>query len=125
MKKNNSTDSESSAELNSEEVEPSESSKITDPRASKDMPPLNNPASISSVFTIHPEAGTQSLLGHAREILASMNVMSTDLACGLEGSRRATAIQQLASVAELLVDRALKILELPDQPHETSTTSKS
>ena len=64
---------------------------------------------ISHVFTLRPNIDTPSLLTHASETLASLNVMSTDLACELESSRRniALAIQQLAVLAQLLVNRAL------------------
>jgi len=64
---------------------------------------------VSHVFTIRPDIDTPSLLTHASETLASLNVMSTDLACDLESSRRniALAIQQLAVLAQLLVNRAL------------------
>lgn len=110
-----------------EEIDLSQLSKITEPLVSARLRNPNRPDPVSHVFTILPEVDTQSLLGHACETLASMNVMSTDLACDLEGSRRnvALAIQQLAAVAELLVNRALDLLELPDQPHDKSTTPQS
>ena len=71
---------------------------------------------ISHVFTLLPDIDTPTLLAHACETLASLNVMTTDLACELEGSRRnaALAIQQLSVLAELLVNRALDNLDPPD-----------
>ncbi|WP_347903439.1 DUF6124 family protein [Pseudomonas purpurea] len=74
------------------------------------------PDPVSHVFTIIPNVDTESLLCHACETLASLNVMTTDFACELEGSRRnvALAIQQLAMLAELLVNRALDNLDPPD-----------
>ncbi|MFW0758165.1 DUF6124 family protein [Pseudomonas sp. H11T01] len=80
---------------------------------------LRNPGRsdpVSHVFTIIPNVDTESLLCHACETLASLNVMSTDLACELEGPRRnvALAIQQLAVLGELLVNRALDNLDLPE-----------
>ncbi|MNP34948.1 hypothetical protein D3C76_1282580 [compost metagenome] len=62
-----------------------------------------------------PNIDTESLLCHACETLASLNVMATDLACELEGSRRNVmlAIQQLAVLGELLVNRALDNLDPP------------
>ncbi|PRA58425.1 MULTISPECIES: DUF6124 family protein [Pseudomonas] len=71
---------------------------------------------ISHIFTINPNVDTESLLCHASETLASLNAMSTDLAYELEGSRRnvALAIQQLAVLGELLVNRVLDDLEQPD-----------
>ncbi|MDF9883198.1 hypothetical protein OKW12_004366 [Pseudomonas silensiensis] len=55
--------------------------------------------------------------------LASLNVMTTDLACDLEGSRRnvALAIQQLAVLGELLVNRALDNLDPPNGVSEVSS----
>ena len=76
----------------------------------------NHPDPISHVFTLLPDVDTPTLLAHACETLASLNVMTTDLACDLEGSRRnvALAIQQLAVLGELLVNRALDNLDPPD-----------
>jgi hypothetical protein len=75
-----------------------------------------HPDPISHVFTLLPDIDTPTLLAHACETLASLNVMTTDLACKLEGSRRnvALAIQQLSVLAELLVNRALDNLDPPD-----------
>ena len=75
----------------------------------------NRPDPVSHVFSINPNVDTESLLCHATETLASLNVMTTDLACELEGSRRneALAIQQLIVLAELMVNRALDILDPP------------
>ena len=67
------------------------------------------------VFTVIPNIDTRSLLCHACETLASLNVMTTDLADELEGSRRSVilAVQQLTELGELLVNRALDNLEPP------------
>lgn len=48
--------------------------------------------------------------------LASLNVMSTDLAFEFDGSRRnvALAIQQIVVLGKLLVNRALDNLDPPD-----------
>jgi len=66
-------------------------------------------------FTLRPNIDTLSLLAHACETAASLNVMSADLARDLESSHRnvALAIQQLAVLAELLVNRALDNLDPP------------
>lgn len=82
-------------------------------------PPSNNPKldeRPSTAFAAAPDVDTESLLVHACETLASLNVMSTDLAFDLEGSRRnmALAIQQIVVPGELLVNRALDNLEPPD-----------
>jgi hypothetical protein len=70
---------------------------------------------ICHVFTIVPNVDTETLLCHACETLASLNVLTTDLACKLEGSPRSLAlsIQQLAVVGELLVNRALDNFDPP------------
>lgn len=51
--------------------------------------------------------------------------MTTDMACDLEGSRRnvALAIQQLAVLGELLVNRALDNLDPPDGVSEAPSAS--
>lgn len=75
----------------------------------------NQPEPVSHVFTVLPDIDTQSLLCHASETLASLNVMSTDLAGELQGAHRsvALALQQLTELGELLVNRALENLEPP------------
>jgi len=85
----------------------------------------NHPSPISHIFTILPDADTPTLLAHACETLASLNVMSTDLACDLEGSHRnvALAIQQLAVLGELLVNRALDNLDPPEGVSEAPSAS--
>ena len=84
-------------------------SKATERTVSARLRNPKRPDPISHVFTLLPEIDTPTLLAHACETLASLNVMSTDLACELESSRRniALAIQQLAVLAQLLVNRAL------------------
>ncbi|WP_137807799.1 DUF6124 family protein [Pseudomonas sp. G(2018)] len=90
-------------------------SNITEPLVSARLRNPNRPDPVSHVFTIIPNIDTESLLCHACETLASLNVMATDLACELEGSRRNVmlAIQQLAVLGELLVNRALDNLDPP------------
>jgi hypothetical protein len=85
----------------------------------------NHPSPISHIFTIVPDVDTPTLLAHACETLASLNVMTTDLACDLEGSRRnvALAIQQLAVLGELLVNRALDNLDPPEGVSEAPSAS--
>ncbi|KAB0486777.1 hypothetical protein SAMN04490202_0490 [Pseudomonas reinekei] len=79
---------------------------------------LRNPSHadpICHVLTIVPNVDTETLLCHACETLASLNALTTDLTCKLEGSPRSLAlsIQQLAVVGELLVNRALDNIEPP------------
>jgi hypothetical protein len=74
-----------------------------------------DPVPLSSI-TILPGVDTATLLCHACETLASLNVLVTDLACKLESSNRnvALSIQQLAVVGELLVNRALDNIDPPE-----------
>jgi hypothetical protein len=98
-----------------EAIDMSRLSEITEPLVSARLRNPNRPDPVSHVFTIIPNIDTESLLCHACETLASLNVMATDLACELEGSRRNVmlAIQQLAVLGELLVNRALDNLDPP------------
>ncbi|MGJ7517211.1 DUF6124 family protein [Pseudomonas baetica] len=98
-----------------EAVDSSKLSDITEPLVSARLRHPNRPDPVSHVFTIIPNIDTESLLCHACETLASLNVMATDLACEVEGSRRNVmlAIQQLAVLGELLVNRALDNLDPP------------
>jgi hypothetical protein len=69
----------------------------------------------SQFFAVVPDVDTAAMLCHASENLASLNIMATDLARELEGPRRQVilTIQQLSALAELLVNRALDVLEPP------------
>ncbi|MDR9754445.1 DUF6124 family protein [Pseudomonas sp. SZMC_28357] len=80
---------------------------------------------ISHIFTILPNIDTATLLAHASETLASLNVMATDLAFQLEGSRRnlVLALQQMTVLSELLVNRALDRIDPPDSPCDAQPTS--
>ncbi|EJM23290.1 hypothetical protein PMI22_01230 [Pseudomonas sp. GM21] len=112
MKKNKPT-SQESADLSSDDL--SKLSETTERTVSARLRNPNRPDPVSHVFSINPNVDTESLLCHATETLASLNVMTTDLACELKGSRRneALAIQQLTVLAELMVNRALDILDPP------------
>ena len=125
MKNNIQNSLEKSSLAESETLDLAELSKITERRVSARLRNPNHLDPVSHVFTILPNIDTPSLLAHACETLASLNVMSTDLACDLESSRRnvALAIQQLAVVAELLVNRALDNLDPPDGLPESPSTS--
>lgn len=87
-------------------------------------PTRTNPA--THVFTVVSNIDTESLLCHACETLASLNVIATDLACEMDGSRRnvVLAIQQLAVLSELLVDRALDNLAPLDGMPVTPSNSQ-
>ncbi|MET0776833.1 MAG: DUF6124 family protein [Pseudomonas mandelii] len=101
----------------------SDLSKTTERIISARLRNPNHPDPFSNVFTLLPDVDTPTLLAHACETLASLNVMTTELACELEGSRRnvALAIQQLAVLGELLVNRALDNLDPPDGVSEVSS----
>ena len=101
-------------------------SKDTERTVSARLRNPKRPDPISHVFTLLPDIDAPTLLAHACETLASLNVMTTDLACELEGSRRnvALAIQQLSVLAELLVNRALDNLDPPDGLPETPSASQ-
>ncbi|ANJ58388.1 hypothetical protein PMA3_25730 [Pseudomonas silesiensis] len=125
MKNNIPNSLEKASLAESETLDLAELSKITERRVSARLRNPNHLDPVSHVFTILPDIDTPSLLAHACETLASLNVMSTDLACDLESSRRnvALAIQQLAVVAELLVNRALDNLDPPDGLPEIPSTN--
>jgi hypothetical protein len=110
-----------------EPIDISRLSEITEPLVSARLRNPNRPDPVSHVFTIIPDVDTESLLCHACETLASLNVMATDLACELEGSRRnvTLAIQQLAVLGELLVNRALDNLDPPGGLTEAASKSQS
>ncbi|MCY1414693.1 hypothetical protein D9M71_301500 [compost metagenome] len=109
MKRHSPTLQDSSPDTTTESPDLSNLSNTTEPAISARLRNPNRLDPVSHVFTIRPDIDTPSLLTHASETLASLNVMSTDLACELESSRRniALAIQQLAVLAQLLVNRAL------------------
>ncbi|MBV7555595.1 hypothetical protein KW841_24920 [Pseudomonas sp. PDM28] len=109
MKKHSPNPPDTSPDSTTETPDLSNLSNTTEPAISARLRNPNHLDPVSHVFTIRPDIDTPSLLIHASETLASLNVMSTDLACELESSRRniALAIQQLAVLAQLLVNRAL------------------
>lgn len=91
-------------------------SDITEPAVSARLRNPKQADPVSHIFTILPNVDTPTLLCHALETLASLNVLVTDLACKLESSNRnvALSIQQLAVVGELLVNRALDNIDPPE-----------
>lgn len=127
MKKITPNPPESAALSDTEAPDLNQLSETTERTISTRLRNPTHPSPISHVFTILPDVDTPTLLAHACETLASLNVMTTDLACDLEGSRRnvALAMQQLAVVAELLVNRALDNLDPPDGSSEARSASHS
>ncbi|RON49346.1 hypothetical protein BK666_07155 [Pseudomonas frederiksbergensis] len=63
----------------------------------------------SPIFTTVPDVDNETLLVHACETLASACVMASELAFLLSGPKRnlALAIEQMAALAELSVNRVL------------------
>ncbi|MHC8352026.1 DUF6124 family protein [Pseudomonas sp. RT4P38] len=77
---------------------------------------IRNPrrtATTKQIFTVAPGVDTLALLNQACETLASLNVLIANFTGKLEGSNRNVllSIQQLASVAELLVNQARENLD--------------
>ncbi|WP_460147999.1 DUF6124 family protein [Pseudomonas sp. S2_A02] len=75
-----------------------------------------------NIFSVRPDVDTTTLLAHASETLASLNVMTLDFANQLEGSQHnvALALHQLTVLTELLVNRAKDNLD----PNGSVTTAK-
>lgn len=68
------------------------------------------------IFIIAPDVGSETLLAHACETLASANVMVSNLAFELDGPKRnsALAVQQMIALAELTVNSALDAIDTPE-----------
>ncbi len=64
----------------------------------------------STLFSVAPEADTETLLANASETLSSAREMASTLAFDLEGPQRSLvlAIHLLVEMGGLLVDRALE-----------------
>ena len=73
----------------------------------------NPPGDSLQVFTVNKRLDTETLLANLSETLASANVMLSDLAFDLEGSRRhfALGVQQMIELSELLANRALDVVD--------------
>jgi len=82
-----------------------------DPKPDKKKPRAKRHT--STIFTVAKGIDTETLLAQAYETLASANIMASDLAFSLDGPKRNTAlaVQQMISLGELVVDRALDNLE--------------
>lgn len=115
MKKTTRNPLENPTPSESEDLDLTQLSQATQRAVSARLRNPKHPDPVSHVFTILPDVDTPTLLGHASETLASLNVMTTDLADQLEGSHRnvALAMQQLAVLAEMLINRALDNLDSP------------
>ena len=86
-----------------ETLEPTQLPQATERAVSARRRNLNR-----NIFRVRPDVDTLTLLAHASETLASLNVMTLDFADRLEGPQRnvALALQQLTMLTELLVNRA-------------------
>ena len=81
-----------------------------------DVPIMDTPRTLGTMFIVNPELDTETLLAHVCESLASANVMTMDLADHMEGPRRNSllGIAQVIMLGELAVNRALDRLDLPE-----------
>jgi hypothetical protein len=86
-----------------ETLDPTQPPQVTERAVSARRRNLNR-----NIFSVRPDVDTLTLLAHASETLASLNVMTMDFADRLEGPQRnvALALQQLTMLTELLVNRA-------------------
>jgi len=113
-------------ETDTDSLDPVELSQATERAVSGRLRNPNHADPISHIFKILPDVDTPTLLSHACESLSQLNVLTTDLACKLEGSNRslALAIQQLAIVGELLVNRALDNLDPTEETPDTQPATQ-
>ncbi|MCS3841203.1 hypothetical protein HNR03_005835 [Pseudomonas sp. JAI111] len=114
MKKTSPNPPESPAD--SDPLDPIHLSEATERKVSARLRNPRRVDPVSHIFAVNSGVDTPTLLSHACETLASLNVLITDLACKLEGSNRnvALSIQQLAVIAELLVNQALDNVDPPE-----------
>ncbi|MBH1966577.1 MAG: hypothetical protein I8H81_00115 [Pseudomonadales bacterium] len=98
---------------------PSDDSDSDNPNSAERTPSFADikatPHKLCALFTVNPEADTETLLAYACESLASANVMATDLVDHLEGTSRNAllGIAQVIMLGELAVNRVLDRLESP------------
>ncbi len=85
MKKINSDRPQSPDQKDADTADLAKLSETTERTVSARLRNPNRLDPVSHVFSINPNVDTESLLCHATETLASLNVMTTDLACELEG----------------------------------------
>ncbi|WP_395593583.1 DUF6124 family protein [Pseudomonas sp. B26140] len=78
----------------------------------KPTPPAP-PSKPSTMFLVDPNTGTEDLMAHACESMASASVMLSDFAALLDSPYRNTVlgIQQVVMLGELAVNRALDKLD--------------
>ncbi|MFJ4194725.1 DUF6124 family protein [Pseudomonas sp. NPDC089534] len=65
------------------------------------------------LFSVRTDVDTLTLLTHAAQTLAALNSVTANFADGFEGAQRSRmlAIQQLATMTEMLVCRALETVD--------------
>lgn len=75
----------------------------------------------SQLFMVAPHIDTETLLANASEDLLSISTLAADLADDVDDSRRcvALAISRMADGVQLLVERAMDLLE-PREPPASS-----
>jgi len=118
MKKINPGSIENPGLSESEAIDLTFPSEVTQHRISARLRNPGRVDPVSRIFKIHPDADAVTLLAHASKDLASLNAMTTDLTDQLEGPHRnvAVAIQQLTGLAEMLINQALENLDSPPEP---------
>jgi hypothetical protein len=81
---------------------------------------------ISQILTVAPGVDTITLLHQASETLASLNAVIMNFAGKLDGSNRVLlgAIQQLAGIAELLVNQARNNLDPRNDAPDPQTPTR-
>ncbi|MBK5549081.1 hypothetical protein JFU49_02095 [Pseudomonas sp. TH03] len=118
MKKNDPDSTENPIATVSEDLGPTRVSNVTriDRGARLRTPKKSVP--VSKIFKVAPDVDTITLLAHASENLALLSVMTSKLATQLDSPHRnvVLAIQQLAGLAEILINRALENLDYPQSP---------
>lgn len=91
----------------STDVDESEAQKPCKTATGVVIPMPRRPASAQQIFRVAPGVDTLTLLKEACETLAALNALIANFATKLEGPSRneALALQQLAAVAEMLVNQ--------------------
>ncbi|MBV4474682.1 DUF6124 family protein [Pseudomonas botevensis] len=119
MKKEDPNPFESATLCESKTLTISERSNVAEPRGNgrrRGLPLVP----VNQMFSVRPDADLMTLLTHASQNLASVNVMTLDIVNDPQGPQRAraVAIHQLTGLAEMLVSSALGKLDPLQLPAE-------
>lgn len=118
MKKNDPDSTENPIETVSEDAGPPRASNVTRIDRGARSRTQKRSAPVSKIFAVAPDVDAAILLAHASENLALLSVMTSKLATQLDSPHRNVimAIQQLAGLAEMLINRAMENLDYPHSP---------